>query len=176
MLAISGVTKIKFLGADYGFSFVVPVMKQRLTADLLPNVGFGTYGVSDIYFSPLQLAWHKSKADILFTYGLYAPTGDYSSDQFFNTGLGMWTNQFQLGTTYYLDKTKKWNASLLSTWEVHGMKTGTAIQPGPGMTLEYGFGRRFYHYLANVGVAGSYYRKLILDTGPHSPSTTRKTA
>jgi hypothetical protein len=111
------------------------------------------------------LGWHKSKADILFAYTLAAPTGDFSSDQVFNNGLGMWSNIFQLGTTYYLDKTKKWNASLLSTWEIDGTKAGTSVKPGSQMTLEYGFGRRMFHYLVNVGVAGSYYRKLTLDSG-----------
>jgi hypothetical protein len=165
MALLSAVTKTKFLGADFGFAIVVPVMKQRLTTDFLPNRGFGTYGASDFYVMPLQLGWHRSRADVLFTYGFVAPTGDFSSDQFFNTGLGMWTHQFQLGTTYYLDKMKTWNASVLSTWEINGTKTGTTIKPGPGVTLEYGFGRRMHHYLMNIGVAGSYYRKLALDSG-----------
>lgn len=66
-----------------------------------------------------MLGWHKAKADYLFSYSFYAPTGDCSSDDFFNNGLGMWTHQFQLGTSYYPDKAKKWNVALLSTWEVH---------------------------------------------------------
>lgn len=112
-----------------------------------------------------MLGWHKAKADYLFSYSFYAPTGDYSSDDFFNNGLGMWTHQFQLGRSYYPDKAKKWNVALLSTWEVHTKKGGTDIKPGPGMTLEYGIGRRMFHYLINIGVAGSYYRKLALDSG-----------
>jgi hypothetical protein len=162
---ISGVVKTNFLGADYAFAVAPTISKQRLSSNILPSGGAGNYGMSDSFFMPLELGWHKSKADILFNYAFYIPTGDYSSDQFFNTGLGMWTHQFQLGTTYFLDKTKKWNASLLSTWEIHTKKAGTNITPGPGMTLEYSFGRRMFHYLVNVGVAGSYYRKLALDSG-----------
>jgi hypothetical protein len=162
---ISAVTKTKFLGADYGFSILVPIMNQRFTTNILPNQSFGAYGVSDIFFTPLQLGWHKSRADYLFAYTLVAPTGDFSSDQVFNTGLGMWSNLFQLGTTYYLDKAKKWNASVLSTWEVDGKKEATNVRPGSQMTLEYGFGKRILRYAMNVGVAGSYYRKLTLDSG-----------
>jgi hypothetical protein len=33
------------------------------------------------------------------------------------------------------------------------------------MSLEYGFGRRMFKYLVNVDVAGTYYRKLALDSG-----------
>jgi hypothetical protein len=167
MATISAVTKTKFLGADFGFSVIVPVMKERITTNLLPNVGVGTYGVSGISCllnwvgtDPKQISCSPTGSA-----GLCAPTGNYSSDQFFNTGLGMWTNQFQLGTTFYPDKTKKWNASLLSSWEINGTKSGTSIKPGPGMTLEYGFGRRMLHYTLNLGVAGSYYRKLALDSG-----------
>ena len=162
---MSAVTKTKFLGADYGFSFLVPIMNQRFTTNILPSRPFGAYGVSDIFFTPVQLGWHKSKADILFAYTLAAPTGDYSSDQVFNTGLGMWSNMFQLGATYYPDKFKKWNASVLSTWEIDTTKAGTNIKPGAQMNLEYGLGRRMFNYKLNVGVAGSYYRKLTLDSG-----------
>lgn len=164
--AISAVTKTKFLGADYGFSVLVPIMSQRFSTNIFPNRTFESgYGVSDIFFTPLQLGWHKPKADFLFSYTLVAPTGDFSSDQFFNNGLGMWSNIFQLGTTYYLDKTKKWNASVLSTWEVDGTKKANGVRPGSQMIFEYGFGRRILHYAMNVGVAGSYYRKLTLDSG-----------
>ena len=108
---ISAVTKTKCLGADYGFSVLVPIMNQRFSTNISPNRTFGGgYGVSDIFFTPLQLGWHRPKADFLFSYTMVAPTGDFSSDQVFNNGLGMWSNIFQLGTTYYLDKTKKWNA------------------------------------------------------------------
>jgi hypothetical protein len=91
---ISGVTKTKFLGADYGFSFLVPIMNQRFSTNILPNKSFGAYGVSDIFFTPLQLGWHKSRADYLFAYTLVAPTGDFSSDNVFNTGLGMWSKRY----------------------------------------------------------------------------------
>lgn len=83
-------------------------------------------------------------------------TGDFSSDQVFNSGLGMWSQFFQLGTTYYPDKFKKWNASILSTWEICGTKLATNIRPGDQMTLEYGLGWRMFNYKLNIGVAGTY--------------------
>ena len=77
----------------------------------------------------------------------------------------MWSQFFQLGTTYYPDKFKKWNASILSTWEICGTKLATNIKPGDQMTLEYGLGRRMFNYKLNIGVAGTYYRRLTLDSG-----------
>jgi hypothetical protein len=163
---VSGVTKTKFLGADYGFAILVPIMNQRITTNVVPSRSFsGGYGVSDLFFTPVELGWHKPKADFLASYTLAAPTGDFSSDQVFNSGLGMWSHMFQLGTTYYPEKTKKWNASILSTWEICTTKTATNVRPGSQMALEYGVGRRMLRYALNVGVAGSYYRKLTLDTG-----------
>ncbi|HEY7303970.1 MAG TPA: transporter, partial [Bryobacteraceae bacterium] len=164
--AITGVTKMKFLGADYGFAFLVPIMNQRFSTNIFPNRTFTSpYGVSDIFFTPIELGWHKSKADFLFSYTFAAPTGDFSSDQVFNSGLGMWSHMFQLGTTYYPEKTKKWNASILSTWEICSTKPATNVRPGSQMALEYGIGRRMLRYALNVGIAGSYYRKLTLDSG-----------
>lgn len=162
---VSSVTKAKFLGADYGFAILIPIMNQRITTNLVPNRTFGTYGVSDIFFTPIQLGWNKPKADFLVAYTLAAPTGDFSSDQVFNTGLGMWSHMFQVGTTYHPEKTKKWNASVLSTWEICTTKTATSVKPGSQLALEYGVGRRMLRYALNVGVAGSYYRKLTLDSG-----------
>src|SRR5215813_3991059 len=44
---ISAVAKTKFLGADYGFSMLLPVMNQRFTTNVRPDRSFGGFGLSD---------------------------------------------------------------------------------------------------------------------------------
>lgn len=163
---LSGTVKTNFLGgATYGYSLIVPILNERVFADILPSGGFARYGVSDIYFSPLQLGWTKGKFDILTNYGFYAPVGDYDPTRATNQGLGFWEHQIQLGTTYHIDKLKKWSAAVMTTWEINMTKSSEAVKPGPGMTAEFGFGRRFLSYRLNIGIAASYYRKLGLDSG-----------
>jgi hypothetical protein len=162
---MTAVAPTKFLGADYGFSFAVPVVNQRLVNDLLPTGEVSKAGISDIYFSPLMLGWRKPRADILFTYGFYAPTGDFVAENVSNTGLGFFENQFQLGSTFHLDQAKTINAALLTTWEINQKKSGEDIKPGEMFTLEYGVGKKFLKGGLNLGASGYYYRKLTADSG-----------
>ena len=163
--AITAVTNTKFLGATYGFSFVTPVVKQRLVNDILPAGSASNAGVSDIIFEPVMLGWNKSRADVMFSYGFYARTGDFSSDAVSNIGLGFFENQFQLGSTFHLDQAKTLNASFLTTWEINQRKSGEDIKPGEMFTLEYGLGKKFLKGGLNLGASGYYYRKLTADTG-----------
>lgn len=162
----TAVVKTKFLGADYGFSFIVPYSNKRLTANILPNGGPQSGGVSDIFFQPVILGWHKKRADFMFTYGFYQTTGDFNDDTGFkNTGLGFAENQFQLGSNIAISKTQAVTLSLLSTWEINQKKVGVDIKPGPMLTLEYGLGKKFFKGALNLGASGYYYRKLSPDSG-----------
>jgi hypothetical protein len=44
-------------------------------------------------------------------------------------------------------------------------KEGLDLKPGPMATFEYSFGRRFFTYRMNAGVAGYAYTKLAPDSG-----------
>lgn len=157
-------TPKKFLGADYGVSLIIPVVNTRFTADLF-NASAESAGLSDIYFAPLVLGWEKGNANYMINYGFYAPTGEFDPSSPLNPGLGFWEHQIQAGATYSIDKTKLWNTSFLTTWEINHSKIGLDIKPGPMLTGEYSFGRRFDKYQMNAGVAGYGYKKLSPDSG-----------
>jgi len=163
---ISSVVKTRFLGADYGFTIVMPYANKRLQANILPTGEIGSGGLSDVFFEPLMLGWHKGAADILFDYGFYLPTGTYSSDASFRSaGLGFFENQFQLGTNLAVSRKRAVTLALLSTWEFSQKKSGIDIRPGNIMTLEYGLGKKFAKGALNLGASGYYYRKLTSDRG-----------
>jgi hypothetical protein len=157
-------TDKKILGATYGWSFIVPVVNNRLTADIL-NTTFAQGGLSDLYFAPIVLGWAKGKANYLLDYGFYAPTGDFNASSAVNPGLGYWEHQIQAGVSYSIDARKLWNTSLLSTWEINQSKSGVDLKAGPMVTLEYSFGHRFDKYKMNLGAAGYIYHKLSADSG-----------
>jgi len=154
----------KFLGADYGWSVLIPAVNTRFTANAFDSSAESA-GISDIYFAPIVLGWTKGKANFLLNYGFYAPSGSFDPASPLNPGLGFWEHQIQAGTTYSIDKRKLWNTSFLTTWEINQSKLGADVKPGPMFTGEYSFGRRFFKYQMNAGVVGYFYHKLSADSG-----------
>ena len=157
-------TQKKILGGSYGFSVIIPVVNTRFTANLF-NTSAESGGLSDIYVAPLVLGWEKGNANYTVNYGFYAPSGYYDPSTALNAGLGFWEQQIQAGMTYSIGKPKLWNASFLTTWEINQTKGSVDIKPGPMLTGEYSFRRRFNKYQMNAGIVGYGYKKLSPDSG-----------
>src|SRR5262249_1362042 len=119
--SVGWVTNIKLLGANWGGE-VVPadVIKARIETNFL-NVP-GSFAFSDIMLHPVWLGWHKPHADFTATWGFCAPTGKWKLGGTDNSGLGMWSNDFQAGTTLHLDDRHEWTTALLATYEIHSRK------------------------------------------------------
>lgn len=111
----------KVLGGNYGWSMLIPAVNTRFSADAF-NISGESAGISDLYFAPVVLGWEKGKANFLLNYGFYAPSGSFDPSLALNPGLGFWEHQIQAGTTYTIDKTKLWNTSVLTTWEINQSK------------------------------------------------------
>ena len=164
MAGYSVTTPKRILGASYGLSVLIPIVNTRFTANIF-NASAESAGVSDIYFAPVILGWEKGNANYTLNYGFYAPNGDFDPSSPLNPGLGFWEHQLQAGAGYSLDKKKLWNTSFLTTWEINHSKDGLDVKPGPMLTGEYSFGRRFDKYQMNAGIAGYGYQKLSADSG-----------
>ena len=131
-------------------------------------------------FGGLSLGWHLKRADITAGYNLYIPTGNFSPNATDNTGLGMWGNEFTLGTTVYLDRKRLWNASANFAMEFNTPKSGTNIQPGVLGTVEGGVGRTFYKKTSGpipmiLDLGATYYAqfKITGDSGSDIPPELR---
>lgn len=153
---------------DYGAAAAMWIMNQKLALPSL-NVNDSTYGLGDTYVSPLQLGWNFKHADVLATYAFYAPTGRCSANATNNTGLGMWTNEFGLGTTVYFDDLKQWSLAAIALYEFHTQKQGVNQTVGGIMTVEGGLGRSFLHGYAKAGAAYFGQWKVTPDTGTQVP-------
>lgn len=166
------VTNAKLFGANYGFQ-AVPVdgMKSRLEAASLEVPG--SFGFSDVTFAPVWLGWHKPRADFVAAWSFFAPTGTWEAGGTENSGLGMWSNDFQFGSTVHLDDRHAWSTSLLSTYEIHSQKKDSDLKPGAILTLEGGTGKAFYTKvdgtpiprITNVGIVYYAQFKLTADKG-----------
>jgi hypothetical protein len=137
------VTNFKILGGNYGGQFLpITFMKARIEGPSLDVPG--SFAFSDIYAQPFQLGWEKPRADFVGGWGVFMPTGKWSKGGQDNSGLGMWSNLFQAGTTVRLDNKRAWSASTLASYEIHSDKKDTDIKVGNILTLEGGLARSFY--------------------------------
>jgi hypothetical protein len=177
IILVSLVTNYKLFGANVGGSVGFPFIKNRIQLDSLDvNTGFA---YTDM-FAGASLGWHLKHADITAGYNLYIPTGKFSQGGSDNTGLGMWGNEFTIGTTAYPDQKKLWNAAATFALEFHTDKSGTNINPGDMATIQGGVGRTFYKKVSgpipiimNLGVAGYAQFKVTGDSGSDIPPALR---
>lgn len=140
---VAWVTNAKVLGANLGGQALpIAFMKARIEGNNLDVPG--SFKFTDIYVQPLQLGWHKPRADFVAGWGIFFPTGKWELGGDDNSGLGMWSNDFQAGTTLRLDDKRAWTASLLATYEIHSHKEDTDLKVGDILTLEGGIGKTFY--------------------------------
>jgi len=158
------VPKRKVLGATYSASIDLPLVNAVIEPSRFP-ANFHGHGLTDLYFEPVNLTWHKDRADIRAVYGFYAPTAHFDPNRVDNFGLGFWTHQFQVGTTARLTADHTWNASVLGTFETHTTKKGTDIRPGNNLTIEYGLGKRVFENRVNLGVSGYMSFQVSDDSG-----------
>jgi hypothetical protein len=121
---------------------------------------------------PLWLGWSQPRADFSAGWTVFAPTGKWELGGADNSGLGMWANAFQAGTTVYLDPRRAWTTAMLATYEIHSRKKDTDIRVGDILTLEGGTGRSFVEaiddsipQIVTVGVAYYAQFKITSDQG-----------
>jgi hypothetical protein len=135
----SHVTTKKILGGSYGFSVLFPVGAnnriQGTEIDANPGAGF-----TDSAFTPISLGWHRSRADFITAFNIYAPTGRYSDGADDNTGLGMWGFEPVVGTTIYLDGARRYHAAAEVSFDVQSKKEDSDTKVGNQVNLEGGVG------------------------------------
>ena len=137
--ALNVVTTRKLLGANYGFLVVLPWANNRLQGvdDFDSNPGAG---LTDMFIQPINLGWHGPRADFTAAYGLYLPTGRYEDGADNNTGLGMWAQEFLVGTTVYLNERRTLHAATTATLDVQSAKEDSTTKVGSILNLEGGIG------------------------------------
>ncbi len=157
----------KVIGANWGIQAGPAFASTRIEA---PRLDFDTgLGVSDSIINPF-LGWRTTRADYLLGYRLYIPNGRFEPGADDNTGLGMWTNEFVLGTTLYFDTERTWHLAMTGSYEIHSKTKDQELQVGDIFTIEGGFGRSFFQGAGSAGVAYYGQFKVTSDSGSDFPS------
>jgi hypothetical protein len=173
VILVNAVANYKLLGGKVGASIGIPFIKNRIQFNSLDVHTDLAYTDT---FAGVTLGWELKRADITAGYNLYMPTGRFSPGANDNTGLGMWANEFTIGSTIYLDQKKTWNAAATFSLEFNSDKKGTDINVGDLGTVEGGLGKTFYKKVSgpipmimNMGVAGYAQFKVTGDSGSDIP-------
>jgi hypothetical protein len=152
------VSDFKILGANYGATILLAFASNTIQGNTLDAKN--SLAFTDMYVQPLQLGWHNKRADFVFSYQLYLPTGKFTAGASDNAGLGMLMNEFSAGTTLFFNDKKTFHFSALASYEINGKKKDTDIKTGDILSIEGGLGKTFY--LMN---AGKTVPKSILNAG-----------
>jgi hypothetical protein len=177
IILVNVTTNYKLFGGNIGGSAGFPFIKNRIE---LNSLDVSTSLAYTDMFLGASLGWSLKRADVMAGYNLYIPTGRFSQGASDNTGLGMWGNEFTIGSTVYLDQKKLWNAAGTFALEFHTDKSGTNINVGDMGTVQGGLGRTFYKKVSgpvplimNLGVAGYAQFKVTGDSGSDIPPALR---
>ncbi|SHL65546.1 SphA family protein [Flavobacterium chilense] len=138
----SYVSDFKILGANYGASILLAFAANTIQGNSVDT--HNSLAFTDMYVQPLQLGWHNKRADFVFSYQLYLPTGKFTAGASDNSGLGMFMNEFSAGTTLFFNDKKTIHFSALASYEINGKKKDTDIKTGDILSIEGGLGKTFY--------------------------------
>jgi len=153
-------TPWKILGGDYGMDVLIPLGYSEVTA---PGLSDKEWSVGDVYFAPIDIAWHPKRFDFAVAYGFWAPSGNYDPAHPARLGKGFWSQMFTAGATWYPDDAKKWSMSVLNRYEIQSENTDLHITPGNAYTMEWGIGRSVAGTL-DVGAVGYWQWQTTKDT------------
>lgn len=136
------VSDFKILGANYGATILLAGASNTIQGSYIDSKS--NFAFTDMYVQPIQLGWHHKKADFVFSYQMYIPTGKYELGGSDNSGLGMFMNEFSAGTTLFFNEKKTFHFSALAAYEINGKKKDTDIKTGDILSIEGGLGKTFY--------------------------------
>lgn len=162
------ITDTKILGADYGFSVLIPVVATDFE---IGAIGFkdSKIGLGDLYIEPLILGWHAPRYDIALGLGFNLPTGEFDETEPASPGTGYWSTMFTLGATYFFDDKRTLSGSILTRTLYYGEQEDTDLEPGTEFIADFGVGKEFpmaKGLLVRPGICGYGIWQLSEDDGP----------
>jgi hypothetical protein len=165
---ISGTFKLRPLHARYTLALGVPagVVRVNVSGALLQG---SASGVGDIFVMPFGLGWSLSRVDVLFDYAFYVPTARFEPGSRRNTSQAQWTHEWSVGGNVAFDARRRWQLSLLGSYDFNQTKIGIDIRRGSTLQIQGGFGATIARIL-EVGAVGAALWQLTLDRGSALPA------
>jgi hypothetical protein len=142
----------RVFGANFAMSLRLALTNSEPNSrSLKADDGGGILG--DVYVEPMALYWPGKKGIVSFRYGYWFDNGDFDWQSNSNAGKGFTSHQFALGWTYYPQKDRKWQYSIMNRFSIHEHVSGLDVRPGDDLVVDWNVGRHLSERL-NVGLAG----------------------
>jgi hypothetical protein len=151
LFALSYVTPWKILGGTYAVAYVPSVVAMNVDVGVaLPsftgprgrtirpldiNTGGSELAQGDTAFAPVLLGWNAGNFHWNIGVFGFAPTGEYSKNDFANTSLNHWAIMTRLAGTWFDPKTG-WQASGAAIYSVNWENPATDYETGNILNLE----------------------------------------
>jgi len=153
------VTKMKLLGADWGWHVIVPLVNQSVKIGAF-GIDESKTGLGDIEFSPLVLGWHFSKnMHLIGAIDFMAPTGKFDTTEVVNIGRNYWTIAPIIAPTYISDGGFEVSAKFQYFFNTEN--NDTKYTSGNEFLCDYLIGQHIGNW--NVGLNGLLYKQITDD-------------
>jgi hypothetical protein len=123
-------------------------------------------GISDVEFFPLMLVWNAGDLKWGTNFGIYAPTGGFTTGKLANTGKNYWTFEPGLNARY-LGSTNGLELTGFAGFDVNTKNNATSYQSGSQFHLDVTAAQHLplFGGLAGVGANLFYYQQISGDSG-----------
>lgn len=167
---IMRVTETKIFGGNYWLGFFPYVLHTGFSSTAPNGIKNQSSrgGAGDMYAMPFALSWQWQDLSILVFEGIVLPTGAYDKNRAINAGRNYWTFDNNLSLTW-LPKGTDLELSVTLGYMVNTENPATHYRTGDELHFDY-FGGYYFTPSFGVGIAGSFYRQLSVDTGAGAPS------
>ncbi len=160
-MALIKMTRTTFLGANYGYGAVLPVLDMKLDLTIPTPAGplrqsGSQRGQGDIQLIPVALQW---TAPGLFQYAallVQAPTGSYDAARLINPGTNHWT----VSPNYAFTHIGRGGFEVSSSMQLNlnSRNRGNGYRSGAEWQQEFAAGQHLGDY--TVGLGGYFYRQI----------------
>jgi hypothetical protein len=137
-----------------------------------PLANLDRFGLGDVYVMPLQLGWRLPHFDVVTSYGIYIPTGQFDIRGGKGVSSGQWSNQFSLGGAVFFDPNRRGRASALVSYDLNFRKRNIDITRGDTVQIQGGAGVLLLK-VVDVGIAGYALWQVRDDRGAALPDVLR---
>jgi hypothetical protein len=146
-----------------------PVAGLRLNVQDVPAASVDKFGLADIYIQPLEWGCEKDRFEILASYSLYVPTGQFLLAGGKSVSSGNVTHQFSFGGTIYRSKERTSFISALASYELNLRKRNIDITRGDIFQIQGGIGVKRHNQVLEMGLAGYALWQVRDDRGADLP-------
>ncbi len=163
------------LGGQYAAALAVPYLWTEVQANLLLNVRRFTRarqtrgtdnGFGDIQLLPLMFGWIKGDLKWQGTFGIYAPTGNFTKGALANVGLNYWT--FEPGAAAsYLSSKYGFELTAFTGFDFNTENGATNYQTGDQFYLDGTLAEHLplFGGFVGAGANGFFYQQITGDGG-----------